>query len=264
MWRRSRLLTFGWPSWAPSRRISRWGIAVGLLLLAIIPVVIAQTIRRAPSLQSATRAYLEGRYDEVAGLLSDVDQNDPIVVALKARALIARGRYDEAEQMLRPAAQRRPAGEAALELGLLLQELGRPDATPILTAVAVAPTGNEAYAKTVAARAMRALGYVRDANDMYRDAAALAPTDPMINTGWGELFLETHNNAEAAKSFRIALEEDENYTPALIGSARALADDNPPQAVAAAQAVLKINASDVEAHVFLASQAIDAGKRDEG
>ena len=56
---------------------------------------------------------------------------------------------------------------------------------------------------------------------------------------------------------------DPNWTPALLGSARALADDNPPQAVALAQQVLEINPSDVAAHVFLADQAIDAGKRDE-
>src|SRR5262249_40521320 len=83
---------------------ARWGVAIGLLLLVLIPAVIAQSLRRAPGYQSATRAFLEGRYDEVPSLMSDLDQQDPTVAALKARALIARGKYDDAEALLRPVA----------------------------------------------------------------------------------------------------------------------------------------------------------------
>ena len=63
-------------------------------------------------------------------------RRDPNVVAVKARALIARGRYREAEALLRPVAARAPTSEAALELGLLQQMLGRPDATAMLERVA--------------------------------------------------------------------------------------------------------------------------------
>src|SRR5262249_51439769 len=49
---------------------------------------------------------------------------------------------------------------------------------------------------------------------------------------------------------------------ALLGSARALEDDDPPQAEAAAKKALEINPSSVDAHVFLAAGAIDAGRRD--
>ena len=62
--------------------------------------------------------------------------------------------------------------------------------------------------------------------------SALAPTDPRVNTEWGELFLEKYNKAEAAKSFQEALKTDPEYGPALLGMAQALADENPPQAVA--------------------------------
>ena len=111
--------------------------------------------------------------------------------------------------------------------------------------------------------ALRALGRSYDANAVYRDAVAMAPKDPALNTAWGELFLDTHQPDEAIKSFRDALEVDGKYAPALFGAARALAGDDPPQANAAALKALEINPSDVAIHVFLADQAIDAGKRDE-
>jgi len=61
----------------------------------------------------------------------------------------------------------------------------------------------------------------------------------------------------------MALQVDARYVPALIGSARALSDDNPPQAIALAKRALEANPSSVEADVFLAEQAVDAGRRDE-
>lgn len=266
MSRLRRLPAVGWPPFRSSPRLSALGLSVGLVLLALIPVTIAQSTRRpAPALQEATRALLEGRYDEVASLTSQLDQRDPYVVSVNARALMARGRYQEAEALLRPIAQSAPTSEAALQLGLLLQMLGRADAPAALVGVARAGSAaRDAAALGRAARALHALGRVEDANAVFREAAAAAPTDPVINTAWGELFLEKYNRSEALKSFQAALEADPRYTPAMLGSARALAEDNPPQTVAIARKVLEINASDVGAHVLLAGQAIDAGKRDEG
>src|SRR5438045_872619 len=84
-----------------------------------------------------------------------------------------------------------------------------------------------------ARRAARARGRFKEANQADRDAAAAAPRDPAINTAWGDLFLEKYNNAEALKSYRAALQTDPAWAPAILGSARALDNDDPPQAVAA-------------------------------
>jgi len=242
------------------------GIAVVLVLLALIPVLVAQARRPAalpPGLQSANKAILEGRFDEVPGLVGALDQNDPRVVAVKARARIARGQYQEAEAELRPAAQRAPTSDAALELGLLLKMLGRSEGDAVLSRVAGAFSSTDPLELARVARALRALGRVQDANSVYREAAAASPKDLAINTGWGDLFLETHNRAEAMKSYQAVLEEDAKYGPALLGAAQALSDDNPPQAMALAQKALEVNPSDVAAHVFIAGEAIDAGKRDD-
>ncbi len=242
-----------------------FGLAVALVFVAaIISVAVAQSRRAPTGIQLLARALNEGRYDEVAGLAEKLDQQDPAVVALVARAAIARGRYQQAEASLRPLAQRAPTSDAALELGLLLKMLGRPEAGPVLARVASsADAATDPAGLARGARALRALGKFREANQAFRDAASAAPRDPAINTGWGELFLEKYNRAEALKSFQAALKDDPKWVPALMGSALALADEDPPQAVAIAKHVLEINASEVGAHLLLAQQAADAGHRDE-
>jgi tetratricopeptide (TPR) repeat protein len=249
------------PSPSASVCASALAVSVGLVILGLVvfgAVAAAQARRNQPPLQAATRALLDGRYDEVDQLTAQLDQRDPGVVALKARAAIARGRYADAEAALRPAALRAPASAAALELGLLLQMLGQSDATALLRGVA---TG--APDLVVAGRALHALGAFDEANDVFRNAAARAPKDPAINTAWGELYLDAHQKADALEFFQAALEADPKWTPALLGAAQALVDDDPPQAVAAASKALEINPSYVDAHVLIASQAMDQDHRDE-
>jgi tetratricopeptide (TPR) repeat protein len=240
------------------------GAVAALAVLSAISVAIAQSRRgQPPAIEQATRALLEGRYDQVAGLLERLD-TDPAAVALVARADIARGRYQEAETRLRPVAQRAPTSAAALELGLLLKMLGRGDAQPILSRVAaVANTSTDATEVARGARALRALGRFQESKSAYVDAETAAPRDPAIHTALGELFLEKYNKPEALKSFQSALKIDSKWTPALLGSARTLADEDPQQAIAIAKAALDVNPSDVGVHVFLAGQAAGVGKMDE-
>ena len=263
---RPNLPTSRWPHFPPSRAFCAAALVAGVVVPLFAALLIAQAPRRAsPSpLEAATRAFIEGRYDEVDTLSEKLDARDPGVVALKARAAIARGRYEEAESVLRPVAMRAPASDAALELGLLEQMLGRAEATATLERVAApADRAEQADGLARSARALRALGRFQESNAAYRAAAAAAPGDAAINTAWGELFLEKYNKPEALKSFQAALQRDPRWTPALLGSARTLADDNPPQAIAVAKRALEINPSYVDAQVFLASQAVDADHRDE-
>ncbi len=233
--------------------------SLALFFLVLAPPARAQAPRRATTtIESVTRAYIEGRYDEVERIADQLDAHDPAVVALKARAMIARGRYTQAETLLRPVAARAPASDAALELGLLEQTLGRPGATATLEGVADG-TGERPADLARVGRALRALGQFKDANEAYRAAAAAAPGDAAINTGWGELFLEKYNTDEAARSFQTALHADPKWEPALLGLARSFADDNPPQSVELAHSALDLNPSDVGAQVFIAAQAEDAG-----
>jgi tetratricopeptide (TPR) repeat protein len=245
-------------------------VSVSLLVAALAFLVLpsygtAQAPRRPVSpLQAAARALTEGRFDEADTLADKLDVRDPSVAAIKARSAIARGRYAQAETLLRPIVARAPASEAALELGLLQHMLGRPDAAAILERVAAqAETTRDPLELARAARALRALGRFKEANAAYRDAASDAPNEPSIQAGWGELFYEKYDNAEALKSFQIALQADARYVPALVGAARSLSDDNPPQAVSLAKRALALNPSSVDAYVFLAGEASDSGQHDE-
>src|SRR3954463_13910260 len=244
--------------------------SVSLLIAALASFVLplsgtAQAPRRPTTpLQAAARALVEGRFDEAETLADKLDVRDPSVAAIKGRSLIARGRYADAEALLRPVVSHAPASEAALELGLLQHMLARPDAAAILERVAApADSSRDPQEMARAARALRALGRYKEAHATYRDAAGDAPGDAAIQAGWGDLFLEKHNNAEALKSFQIALQADPRFAPAMVGAAHALSDDNPPQAVALAKRALEATPSSVEAHVFLAEEATDAGRHDE-
>jgi tetratricopeptide (TPR) repeat protein len=208
------------------------GIVAALAVLSVISVAVAQSRRpQPPAIEQATRALNEGHYDRIAGLLEKLDASDPTVAALIGRAEIARGRYQEAETALRPIAQRAPTSDAALELGLLLQTLGRSDANAVLDRVAgITNTARDASDFARGARALRALGRFEEAKAAYIDAEQAAPRDPAIETAFGELFLDAFNRNEALKSFQTALRVDSKYVPALLGSARrlrAIAPDRP-------------------------------------
>jgi tetratricopeptide (TPR) repeat protein len=258
-------LADGWSGFPPSRGISVCLLVASLVCLALPTSGTAQATRRQPQpFQAVTQALIEGRYAEVDALADKLDSRDPNVVALKARAAVARGRYAEAEALLRPAAARVPTSEAALELGLLQHKLGRADAASLLGRVAtLADRSTDPSELARAAQALRALGRFHDANAAFRDATSGAPNDPAINTGWGDLFLEKFQYAEALKSYQIALQAEPKWAPALIGSARTLEEENPPQALALVKRALEINPSSVEAQVFLAKQAVDASHNDE-
>src|SRR6185295_10393648 len=177
-------------------------ISVGFVvaIMALGGTVAAQTARRSqPPLTQAMRAYLDGQYDEVEKLTAPLSQTDPAVVALKARALIARGKYTEAETLLKPVAAQQPASVAALELGLLGKMLGRPDWNPLLRTVAA-----RAADLVVAGRALHAIGLFDEANDVLRQAVGRAPKDPEANTAWGELYLDAHQKADALELFAAA------------------------------------------------------------
>jgi len=181
-----------------------------------------------------------------------------------ALADMARGRYAEALKTLAAPAERDPGGDAALERGLLQRYLGRPEAEQTLGAV-IARNGDATVpARLVrAGRAARALGRFEDANGFFREANQLAPTDVAVNTAWGELFQEKYSQAEAAKSFKAALDVDPQHVPARLGMARVLIDTNPPDARKAVDAILAADPAHVDALLLLAELELSDAKRPE-
>jgi tetratricopeptide (TPR) repeat protein len=213
---------------------------------------------------AAEQAWRSGRFDEVEKS-AQAYPNDESLVVLRALVARAGGDYARADQLLQPIASQNPTSDAALERGLLQLYLGqRTEARRTLQLILLSDSPNaRARDYLRAARAARALGRYQDANDLFREADRMAANDAAVNTAWGDLFLEKYDRQNAAKSYQIALKTDATFGPALLGMARALADENPPQAARLAEQVLKINPREVGAHLLMAEMAADQDKKKE-
>jgi tetratricopeptide (TPR) repeat protein len=235
------------------------------LAAGLVPLVTAEQSQNATQARAtAEKSWRGGRFDEIDTLAKAFPKDESIAI-YHALSVAARGDYARAEGILKPFAEANPAGDAALEMGLLQLYVGRrtegrQSLSLVLSADVRSPSARDFLR---AARASRALHRIDDAQSYFRDAIALAPTDPRINTEWGELFVEKYANAEASKSFQEALKVDGDYGPALLGMARALADENPPQAVMFAQRVLKLNPNDAGAQLLIAEMSVYQDKKAE-
>jgi tetratricopeptide (TPR) repeat protein len=245
-----------------TRRLILLLLAVAITTFGLTPRVTAQQANAASARTNAEKSYRGGRFDEVETFAKAFPKDEQVAV-YHALSAAARGDYARAESILQPFAAAAPGGEAALELGLLQLGIGkraegRRTLTAVLGADAPKPSAGD-YLR--GARASRALNRVDDAQSFFRDAIAIAPTDPRVNTEWGLLFLEKYAKADAAKSFQEALKVDPEYGPALTGLARGLMDENPPAATQFAQRALKANPHDFDAQLVLANIAVYQDKK---
>jgi tetratricopeptide (TPR) repeat protein len=247
---------------------------VALLLCASAPQVRAQVPPLIPPaangensswFHSATALLAHGKVDEGVARARERVQGDPEAAVILARVALRTGRVEEAETLLVSAAAQDPTGEAALELAFLHRTRGREDESrKLLETIASAGAGAADVAAVVrVARAGAAIGEFRQANQLFRRASRMAGGDPAIETAWGELFLEKHNEEDAARSFGEALKADPEWAPAHAGLARALADRNPPAAFEAAARALAIDPGLVDPLITQARLHLDADRKDE-
>jgi hypothetical protein len=187
-------------------------------------------------LRAAAQAIAHGKRGEADALGLARGDRDQAGAAVRARLAADRGDFDAAAALAAPASAGVPAGDAALEWGLILFQHGKKaEARRVLAPVASGSRSvSTADGLLRVARAARALGQVRTANALFREAVAASAKDAVLaaaaNTAWGDLFLDIHDPANATASFRAALEVDANWAPAHAGLARALANEDPPAA----------------------------------
>ena len=237
-------------------------VAAVVLTAGLAPLVTAEQQNVTAARQTAEKSWLGGRYDEIDTVAQAFPRDEAIGV-FHALSVAARGDYARAESILKPFATANPGGDAAVELGLLQLGIGRrtegrQTLTLVLMADARDPTARD-YLR--AARASRALHRIDDADSYFKDAIRLAPADVVLNTEWGDFFVENHANGEAAKSYQEALKVSPDYVPALVGMGKAMADENPPQAAMLAQQALKHNPNHAGAHLLMAEMAIYQDKK---
>ena len=251
------------------RRLGGFRVLLSVLLFVFVSRSLgAQTPvgsnDRETFLESATRAFAHGNRDEIETLAERFDPDMPEVVAFRARLLIERGDYAQAEAMLRPVVTESQETAAGLELGLLLQTQGQiQEARVLLDSVIVHGLGSlDSFDQYRGALAARAVGSFREANRLFRAAAQSAPDNPAIQTSWGQLFLEKYNHPDALASFQAALALDDQWAPAHLGVAQVLASENPPVARSSVERALEIDPRFVSAHLFTAELALDDSNRD--
>ena len=209
------------------------------------------------------RAIARGRPAEAEALAKQRPATDAAAAAVLGQLALAEGKYDEAIAILEPAAARETGSEAALQLGLLNQQLGRGQAaTRLFEEVVRRNSSGDAEALFRAARAAQALARPREANALYRSATS-ASGDPAIHAAWGLLFLEKSNKPDALRSLQDALKAEPEWAPAHAGVGRVLADENPPAAAASAKRALEIDPHLADAHLLLAELDIDNSRYDD-
>jgi tetratricopeptide (TPR) repeat protein len=230
---------------------------------AVVPVSDAPATRAL--IDNARVLLARGKADEARALVADRPDEDVAAAIVGAWADLRVGRDEQARTKLAAAAPADPDGDTALELALVLRQSGqRSEAEAIFDSMLESVEKDpESVPRIVrAARAAHALGRSRLANQYYREAASRLAPNAVLETWWGELFLERHNEEDAAQSFVKALDVDPRHVPALVGLARALADRNPPEAEARARAALETDSTAAGAHLVLAELALDNRKLD--
>jgi tetratricopeptide (TPR) repeat protein len=246
------------------------------LLLVLLLLAAVSPAAQAPSTpaDAAARAFRDGRFEEVDRLLQTA--TDPRSTAIKAQAAIARGHYDEAQKMLAGAAASAPTSDAALQLALLDEKMGRRDAARDRLNKLADSLANPRPRTTPdwmrLGTASQALGRLAlsgsnrkamfdDANVAFTNAAKLSPNDPDIPTALGLLWAEGNEEAEAATHFEAALKLDDKNPVALVGYAELLVDQNPPDARTAIERAIKGSPNYEPAHLLAAEMSLDDRKR---
>lgn len=211
---------------------------------------------------AAALAVAHGKRDEAEKMASARGPSDPDAAVVLAQLAEARGKYKDAQTLLEPIAVRDNAGAAALELGLLYRTIGRnTDAEPLLEAVfQKGLNATDPHLLYRAGRAAHALNRPKDARDLYSAAERAGADRALVETSWGELFYDKHNDPEALKSFNTALAADAQWAPAYAGVARVLEDEDATKAAAAAEKAVAIDPVLADPHLILAAMHLDADR----
>ncbi len=110
------------------------------------------------------------------------------------------------------------------------------------------------------AEAWWALGNVKLANDVFRDALKAEPKNPDLRVRWGYLYDQTHQEGEALKLFNEALELDEGNVAAKLGSASVLAGRFEDKAKTIVEETLVVEKDQLLGHYLLARMALEEGE----
>ena len=109
------------------------------------------------------------------------------------------------------------------------------------------------------AEAFWRLGDLKSANERFRDAVNASPDDPDLRVRWGYLYVQSHQEGEAAKLFAEALERDKNHVAAKLGAASVMAGRFEGEALERVNEALEAKPEQVGGYLLLARMALEEG-----
>ncbi len=124
----------------------------------------------------------------------------------------------------------------------------------------------DAWLTYLTARACILVNRFDDANDLFYDAVKLRPEDWRFYIGWGTLFVEKYNAAEAISIFEDALRQNEHSVGARLGLARAYEQKDVSRALTLVEKLLEDHDKNPHvliyaAHLFALTENIDTAEK---
>jgi tetratricopeptide (TPR) repeat protein len=114
----------------------------------------------------------------------------------------------------------------------------------------------------VGAESAWALGNMERANQLFRQAATANRRSAQARVRWGQLFLQTHQYADATTLFNEALQVFPNEPYATVGLAQVYAERFEGEARALVEKLLKEDEQIFDAHLLSARMSLEEGKLD--
>ena len=202
---------------------------VGVVMLAQAQSAVPQTAAPVLLARAVRSALGHGSADEARRLIQQSRENASKKAIATALVAIYEGKDDDARRALTPLVQGDAADDDALiELGLIEVRHGKQaEGNVWLQRVIASQSDLDTDGFLRLARAAEATGDINLANSVFQRFGSSDTDRPDVQSQWGDLFMKTHANAEAARSYQDALRADAAWIPALLGNARALSDDDP-------------------------------------
>ncbi len=168
-----------------------------------------------------------GALDRARTLATTTEAPAEVREVAMALVEIFEGKVAQARARLTPIVEAGARTDALLELGLLDLREGKRAAgrTRLLTLVEQGGDMTPEHTFRMA-RAASALGDIRLANTLFQRVGTVPLQQADMETTWGDMLLEKHQDAEAMRSYRAALEADPAWVRAHLGVSRALEDED--------------------------------------
>ena len=209
----------------------------------------------------------QGRYTDAVEAASRAARDASLRIVAnthRAESLMALGRLDQAESILRELHTEETAHRARVMLGRLLRQRGRmAEAEPILMRVIGAYNDgnidqNDAEGLSYVAMAAWELGSARDANDAFMESNRADSQRVETQLEWARLFLMKYDTGHAEESVRAALEINPEHPVARVLLARIVIEQSFDFASAEEHLTraMRVNPNLVMAHVTRAGMAL--------